>query len=219
MSTEAQRCHSCGWTGIPMILQVCPACTGRDVLSDLSGDAMEDDHVMPLEYADADEEILNTEEEVEIYVAADTGAVCHVTPPKDLPRSVSVEAPPPGKVRNFVAANNTPIKNHGTAKVLLEQEDGTEIDSSFQVADVSRPLHSVSTICDAASGACPDGHEMLFTKGMGYVVPEGALSKFLGSIRTVARYPRRGGLYVAKMKAKDPRRAKRSSFTRPGGKQ
>ena len=77
-----------------MILQVCPACTGRDILSTLTGDAIEDVHVMPLEYADADEEIMNTEEEVEIWVAADTGAVTHVTPPKGLPRSVPVEAPP-----------------------------------------------------------------------------------------------------------------------------
>ena len=165
--------------------------------------------ILPLVYED--EPILSTEDEVEIEVAADTGAVAHVASPKDLPGSVPVEMPEDGRLRNFVAANNTPIKNYGKASVVLEQEDGKEINTDFNVADVSRPLHSVSTICD-------NEKEMLFTKHGAVVVPEGALSRFLGSIRALARYPRRGGLYVAKMKARKPRTANRPGFTRPGAK-
>jgi len=48
------------------------------------------------------------------------------------------------------------------------------------------------------------------------VVPEGALSKFLASVNVVARYQRRGGLYMAKMKAKDPKLRRKSGFARPG---
>ena len=181
--------------------------TFDDPYFDHHGDGNEE--ILPLVYED--EPILNTEDEVEIEVAADTGAVAHVASPKDLPGSVPVETPEDGRLRNFVAANNTPIKNYGKASVVLEQEDGKEINTDFNVADVSRPLHSVSTICD-------NEKEMLFTKHGAVVVPEGALSRFLGSIRALARYPRRGGLYVAKMKARKPRTANRPGFTRPGAK-
>ena len=93
--------------------------------------------------------------------------------------------------------------------MTLEQENGREIDGTFQVADVTRPLHSTSRICD-------NKHEILFTAGEATVVPEGSLSRFLGQVRAVAKYPRLGGLYVAKMKAKAPR--KKSGFTRQGPK-
>ncbi len=57
---------------------------------------------------------------------------------------------------------------------------------------------------------------MLYTKHEAVVVPEGALSKFLASVNVVAKYQRRGGLYMAKMKAKDPRLRRKSGFARPG---
>ena len=166
-----------------------------------------DDAIMQLEYQEEQEEVLVASDEVEIYVAADSGAVDHVTNPGSLPGSVEVTKS--AKTRNFVAANNEPINNHGEAITNLEQESGQEVQNIFQVADVSRPLHSVSKICDAK-------HEMLFTADGATVVPAGALSRFLGSVRRVANYPRRGGLYVAKMKAKDPKMAKTAGFARPG---
>ena len=160
---------------------------------------------------DGDEEIMVAEEEVEIWVVNDSGAVKHMANPKHLPSTVEVVRPASGKTRRFVSANNQPIEDYGEAKVDLELEDGTEVSNVFQVADVSRPLHSTSTICDA-------DHEMLYTKHEAVVVPEGALSKFLESmsINVVARYQRRGGLYMAKMKAKDPRLRRKSGFGRPG---
>ena len=83
-----------------------------------------------------------------------------------------------------------------------------------------RPLHSTSKICD---GTGDKHHEMLFTRQCAHVVPEGTLSRFLESINVIARYPRRGGLYVAKMKVRRPRprpspAAAKSSFARPGRK-
>ena len=89
-------------------------------------------------------------------------------------------------------------------------EEGSVISSTFQVADVCRPLHSVSKICD-------QGHEMLYTSDEALVLPAGVLSKLLATlnVKPVARHVRRGGLYVAKMKARD-KAAGVSSFTRPG---
>ena len=166
-----------------------------------------DDAIMPLEYQEEQEEVLVASDEVEIYVAADSGAVDHATNPGSLPGSVEVTKS--AKTRNFVAANGDPINNHGEAITNLEQESGAKVQNIFQVADVSRPLHSVSKICDAK-------HEMLFTADGATVVPAGALSRFLGSVRRVANYPRRGGLYVAKMKAKDPKIATTAGFARAG---
>ncbi len=273
-STEPQRCHSCGWIGVPKILQVCPACSGRDILSDaftelnlgrtnapernggfdthqtdgidLDGDfdshqargttddhddggfdshqarSTINEHVMPLEYEDEDDDemVMDLEEEVEVYVASDTGSVAHVVGPKDLPGSIRVRAPPSGKVRNFVGAGGDGIKCHGEATVELLQENGNVVSTDFQVADVVRPLHSVSKICD---GTGEKHHEMLYTRECGYVVPEGTLSRFLAQVNVITRYPRRGGLYVAKMKARRPRprpspAAGKPSFTRPGRK-
>ncbi len=81
------------------------------------------------------------------------------------------------------------------------------------MADVSRPLHSMGVIADT-------GKEILFTKGEAVVVPEGALSRFLGSVRQLAKYRRKGGLYVAKMKARNPNPKPKpgtaSSFGRQG---
>ena len=179
-----------------------------------ASDNLDDDLVAPMDWAvNEDDAILSTEEEIEIEVAADTGCVAHVAGPDSIPNSVMVERPADGsEPRNFVGAGGDVIKNYGKAHVGLVQEDGKEISNVFHVADVCRPLHSVSTICD-------NGHEMLFTRGVGVVVPEGALSKFLGSIKQVANYPRKGGLYVSKMKAKKPKsmaKAKDESFGRPG---
>ncbi len=72
----------------------------------------------------------------------------------------------------------------------------------MEVADVTRPLHSVGQVTDTDK-------EVLFTKGEAVVVPAGALSRYLTGIRVFARYKRRGGLYLAKMKVRDPKTMRR----------
>ena len=169
-----------------------------------------------LTYEDEEDEVFAAEEEVVVKVASDSGAVDHITNPAGVPRSVVARRP--AKVRNFVGAGGDGIKNYGEVNVTLETSEGNTIDSVSQVADVCRPLHSTSKTCDS-------GHEMLYTKKEGIVVPEGAFSQFLGhlaaqGIKPLARYQREGGLYVATMKVRpaksDPRRDKEPVFPRPG---
>ena len=112
---------------------------------------------------------------------------------------------------DFISASCDPIKDHGKAEVSLISEDGSEVDSSFQVADVCKPLHSVSRVCGTGKAA-------LFTEHGGVVVPAGSLSRSLGSVKALAKYPRKGGLYVSKMRARNPKGATLSSFSRPGAK-
>ncbi len=158
-----------------------------------------------------DPEILAATNEIDIEVAIDSGAVAHVAGPNHLPGNTPVEQPEDGKLRNFVAANGGKIKNFGEADVAMVQDSGQDICNTFQVADVSRPLHSVGVITDTKK-------EVLFTSAGAVVVPDRALSKFLGTIKAIAKYPRKGGLYVAKMRAKNPKPkpATASGFGRQG---
>ncbi len=66
-----------------------------------------------------------------------------------------------------------------------------------QVLAVTRALHSVSAICDKQQ-------DMLFTKDMGYVVPEGVFTEVLAKCRRIVEYPREGGLWVSEMTVEIP---------------
>ncbi len=161
-------------------------------------DQLDRQMVAPLTYQE--EPVLEVAEVVKVRVAIDSGSVDHVASPSDIPGSVTVEQPADGKLRNFVGANNSPIANYGMAMVNLEQKDGDFMLSNlFQVADVCRPLHSVSKVADTDKN-------VLFTKKAAYVVPEGIFDKILAAITPLAVYPRVGGLYVADMLVTDPKR-------------
>jgi len=166
-------------------------------------------------FEEISEEINGLEdEEVEIDVAADSGACAHVVGPEDLPANVRIRNV---VKRRFHGANNSPIEHHGEAVVQLVQEDGTVATSTVQVAGVCRPLHSVSVICDGPAGGAKK--EMLYIDTEAVVVPAGALSKFLATCKRLATYPRVGGLYVAKVKVRNPPSSaavKSEDFTRPG---
>ncbi len=107
----------------------------------------------------------------------------------------------------------SPSRITAISRVNLEQKDGPTIGSSFQVADVCRPLHSISKVCD-------NEHDMIFTKHVGIVVPAGVFDKILATVKHVAKYPRHGGLYVGEFEAVDPNgnagNEKPSGFARPG---
>ncbi len=154
---------------------------------------MIDEEVDVVDEVVPEEEVLSTNEAKVVYVAADTGAVEHCIGPSDLPGSVVVE--PPERERHFVGAQGKGIDHYGKAKVILETVTGQHIGNVFQVMDVCRPLHAVSKITDT-------GHDMLFTKRGAVVVPEGAFNAVLAACEITAKYPRKGGLYVAKMTAK-----------------
>ena len=160
-------------------------------------------------FAQEDDEILNTEEEKDIVFAADTGCVRHAVGPEDIPAQVMVVAPPPG-TKDFVGAGGDRIKRHGKAAVQTQQEGFGPVNQVLEVADVTRPLHSMSQIADTDK-------EILFTKGEATVVPGGSLSKYLKYCKKLAAYQRSGGLYLGKMKIRVPRsKPGDRTFGRPG---
>jgi hypothetical protein len=164
---------------------------GRKVCADGGSDIL-----APLEYEDDDLEINAAEEELTIFVTADSGAVAHVTPPETVPRGAVIDS---SAVRgNFVAANGTRIINHGKTAVSLVSE-GKSLNSNFQVADTNRTLHSTGQTCDA-------GHEVLYMAKGAVVVKAGTLSRFLDNKDVIVKYPRpEKGLYMAEMKIRAPR--------------
>ena len=157
-----------------------------------------------------DEELNAVFEEVEVEVANDSGSCAHVVGRDQVPSTVEVRHTPDCK--NFTGAGGDGIKNHGKAEVTLVTEDGKTINNVVQVADVTRALHSTGLICDTSK-------EVLFTQTEAVVVPAGALSRFLGSLKKLATYKRKGGLYVAKMKIRkrvNPSSAAAAPFGRQG---
>jgi hypothetical protein len=143
--------------------------------------------------------ILSAEEVKKIRVAADTGACAHCAGPGDLPGDTVVEQV---EKRNFVGPNGQPIEHFGEAAVRLQQADGGHVSMRTQVMGVTRPLHSVSMICDG--DRAKNKHNMLFTEDFGVVVPAGVFDEVLKRCKHIATYPREGGLYVAEMIVKTP---------------
>jgi hypothetical protein len=117
-----------------------------------------------------------------IQVALDSGAGDNVAGPQDVEGLTVVESEGSRSNRHFVAANGQKIANEGQVHARMH-DGGTEstFDSVFQIASVSRPLYSVSRLCD-------HGAKVIFDKNEGRVVRNG---------KVVSRFPRKGGLYVA----------------------
>jgi len=117
-----------------------------------------------------------------VRVALDSGAGDHVASPDDIDGMVMEESPGSRADKHFIAANGQRIKNRGQVQAkMVDNKLGTSFGSTFQVADVSRPLYSVSKMCDAGAKVEIDAKEAVVKKGG----------------RTLARFVRQGGLYVA----------------------
>ncbi len=144
-------------------------------------------------------------EEVTIRAAADSAAVDNVIHPSELPCDASPEPNTTG--RHFVGANNARIEKFGTCKTKLESEHGA-VGCEWQLADVSRPLHSVSKITGPEYG--PPKQDVLFTNRKCVVVPPGIVDEILKRVTPVTEYKRTGNLYLGEFKM--------TSFARQGQK-
>ena len=75
------------------------------------------------------------------------------------------------------------------------------------MAEVSRPLHSVSKLCGPVEAPKQD---VLFNAGKCVVVPPGVVDRVLQYVTMLMQYDRKGGLYVSDIEL--------SSFQRPDAK-
>ena len=150
----------------------------------------------------ADDEAMMADRVRTIKVAIDSGAANHVAGPEDVEGFPILPSRASKKGLGFVAANGATIPNLGEAKVGMKEPGGRSINSIFQVAEVSRPLYSVSRICDEGCGVHFCASHATVTKG-------GV---------EIAKFPRQNGLYVTEMTLQPPieRPGDTSGFARQG---
>ena len=142
------------------------------------------------------DDILNIDkwEDLEVEVVLDSGCCAHIMDAThDAPGYTLAESEGSRQGRGFIAANGDRISNEGEVKLNLEAPNGSggvqQLQSTFQSARVTRPLMSVSQMCDK-------GLKCVFEKDKATVVDEHDNPRFV--------YERRGGLYVTPMKLKAP---------------
>ncbi len=140
-----------------------------------------------------------------IKIALDSGAGNHVAGPQDVEGFAIQPSKASRKGLGFIAANGARIPNLGEARIGMREQQGKSINSTFQVAEVSRPLYSVSRICD-------EGCDVHFCASHAWITK--------GDVE-VARFPREHGLYVAEMMLQPPDKdaSDASVFARQGAKQ
>ena len=89
-----------------------------------------------------------------------------------------------------MCAGNRRIPNQGQVTLGLKGLNGAKtIKSTFQVADVTRPLWSVGRICD-------EGFRITFDDKKAEVLDKKG--------RVVCTFDRQGGLYLSKLKLRNP---------------
>ena len=130
-------------------------------------------------------------EDLEFEVALDSGSVVHVCGPGDCPGYVLQESPGSKRGQEFAMGDGGVIPNLGQKQLNLQDgEDGGALQSCFQIAAVTRPLMSVGRMCD-------EGHNVTFDNVCAVVRTKGG--------DELCRFHREaGGLYVAKLKLKNP---------------
>ena len=154
------------------------------------------------EDAQAEEFVAVANEKVRVGVAADSGASDNVIGLDDLPAGVKPTGPP-GKP--FSNASGGDIQKYGKVTTMMENEHG-KVGCAWTACDVVRPLHSVSKVCGPEDG--PGVQDFMSNNRIGVVMPPGLVDLILKHVKPVAKYPRRGGLYVGDFEM--------SSFTRQG---
>ncbi len=134
---------------------------------------------------------------IEIDMTVDTGAMNSVLSREDVPTHevLPSEGSRAGQQFQSAAAGGKLIDNEGEVQLDMiapaEGESLTELTSTFQVAKVTRPLLSVTKVCDRGN------FDVLCRREAAYVLDD--------KQKVIAKFPRRGGLYVATVKVRNPR--------------
>ncbi|MBV61871.1 MAG: hypothetical protein CMH65_11275 [Nevskiales bacterium] len=137
---------------------------------------------------------------IDFEVAWDTGSIAHVLDKCDAPGYTLQESEGSRRGQMFNDASGGNLPNEGQVELHLVSE-GQEVNSTFQVTCVTKPLWSISTVLDNLGD---EDSEVVFKRKEAVV--RGADGRIL------ARAQRRGGLYVSKMRMRNPHHP---SFTRP----
>ena len=130
--------------------------------------------------------------ETDIVLTLDSGCCDHILDLADAAGYAGALSPSAGSKRGqrLIVGNGERVPNRGQVKLKMKsKDDGVLMSSIFQVAEITRPLMSVSKICDQDM-IC------IFEKSHARIVD--------GSGNVVARFERDGGLYTCTMKLRKP---------------
>ena len=132
--------------------------------------------------------------ETEITITLDSGCVDHLADMADIPGYACVLESSPGSRRGqrYIVGDGGKVKNEGQVRLQMTTTDGSSKDlcSVFQVAEITRPLMSVSRICD-------QDLDCWFSKKFAKILDSDG--------KVLAVFERVGGLYEAKMKLRAPK--------------
>ncbi len=177
------------------------ACTAEQLMELIGGQYNNECGI--LEEEQSPDEVLANEDfqEVDVVVCGDSGCSDHIMNRADAPgyRVEPSEASKRGK--GYVAADGGRIENEGEAELNLATEKGQNVKTRFQFARVTRPLMSIAKICDA-------DNTVLFSKK--HAIVKNAKGQ------EIARFERRGMLYLIKFRLKAPGNGKPTGFRGPG---
>ena len=136
-------------------------------------------------------------DDLEFEVVFDSGAVMHVCGPGDCPGNSLEESPGSRRGQKLLMGDGGTIPNMGQKSLnRFDESLGKPIASIFQIVDVTRPLMSLGLASD-------EGHNITLD------AEKAAVRSFAGD--ELCRFVRTpGGLYVAKLKLKNP-----MAFVRP----
>ena len=132
-------------------------------------------------------------EYMDVDVAVDSGAGDNVLAAVDVPGHKVQESPGSIRGQQFKGAGGHVMANEGQMVLAMlaptEGDNHNEVDVTWQVADVCRPLLSVSKICDKAN------HTVTFDAKRAVVRDSKG--------RIVCTCMRKGNLYIGRMKVKN----------------
>ena len=117
---------------------------------------------------------------VRVTSVMDSGCVDCVAPPELAEHVPIVPSAGSRRGQKYTAASGHNLPNLGEKHLHVVSDVGTESDRKYQIAKVTRPLDSVSAVCDA-------GNRVVFGAGGGFIY----------NIWThdVTPFPRKGKLY------------------------
>jgi hypothetical protein len=112
-------------------------------------------------------EMWNNQKWKKVKSIMDSGASAPVAPPDMLPNVTVRESPGSKRGQKFSSASKHKLKNLGEQRILACTEEGEDMEILFQIADISKPLVSISSICER-------GNRVLFGRAGGVVINNGS---------------------------------------------
>ena len=181
-----------------------PSCANADVepewydqeLAVLEDDPPEEHDVLNMNWR-SEPENWQAQRWVKVDSVVDSGSSAPVAPPSMAPNVPIVPSEGSKRGQKYTSASKHKLKNLGQQHIKACTESGNMTEVLFQVADVSKPLVSVSAICEM-------GNRVIFGKSGGVVknLKSGAETPFY----------RRNGIYILSLWLQDD---KEQPFHRP----